>query len=324
LPPALRQAVEGLRLRGPLELTTALVIDPPENGGPPLVWWDGTLRLRDGGLRPGVELTGVTGEASCSGLFDGQRLRELEGNLFLQRATALGQPLTNVSAQLAVWKEWPDVLRVQNLKANLFGGTVGGEARLDLTAGLKYDVVLRALQVRLEQFGRHNLGGKADMEGPASASLHLAGEGADLEGLRGKGLVEVRQGKLYKLPLLLDLLKAFGLHTPDGTAFEQARVAFDIDGPKLLISDLDLVGNAVSLRGHGSMGLDGKNVNLDIHADWARVGKILPPGLSEGPRWLSDQLLTIKVRGDLGDVRLERELVPVVSVPVKRLMGGGR
>ena len=50
------------------------------------------------------------------------------------------------------------------------------------------------------------------------------------------GTIEVRNGKLYKLPLLLDLLKWLGLRQPDRTAFEDVRVRFGIDGDRILSS----------------------------------------------------------------------------------------
>src|SRR5205807_5039596 len=167
----------------------------------------------------------------------------------------------------------------------------------------------------LEEFGRHNFGGNADMQGPVCAALHLMGEGRDIGGLKGHGRVFVRDAKMYKLPALLDLIKAFGLRLPDRTAFDQASATFAIDGPQMRVEQLDLVGNAISLRGQGTANLDGSNLNLDFNADWARLGQFLPEGVTEIPRAISDQLLKVKVRGRVGDVRFEKEFVPGVTGP---------
>src|SRR5262249_11783624 len=150
----------------------------------------------------------------------------------------------------------------------------------------------------------------ADVSGAAEAALSLYGEGGDVSSLRGGGNLEVRNGKLYKLPLLLDLLKWLGLQRPDRTAFEDVRVRFGIDGDRVIVQDLDLVGNAISLRGQGTVGLYGDNLNLDLNTDWARLGQLLPPGISAWPRSLSDMLLKIRVRGSVRDIRFEQELVP--------------
>ena len=41
-----------------------------------------------------------------------------------------------------------------------------------------------------------------------------------------------------QLPLLLDVIKAFGLRMPDRTAFEEAHALFAIEGPQVRISKL--------------------------------------------------------------------------------------
>jgi hypothetical protein len=110
---------------------------------------------------------------------------------------------------------------------------------------------------------------------------------------------------------------------PDGTAFEQAHMVFAVEGPQVHVQQLNLLGNAVSLRGQGTVYLDGSNVNLDFHADWGRFP--LPDPIQEIPRALSAQLLKIKMRGSLGKggkVRFEPELVPGVVEPLKRALAG--
>src|SRR5439155_15082335 len=135
----------------------------------------------------------------------------------------------------------------------------------------RYELVLNASQVQLEKLGAHNLGKGAELTGQANGGIYLSGEGSDLEGLKGHGRVDVPAGKLYRLPLLLDLLKWLGLRLPDRTAFEQAHAEFAIDGERVKINQLDLFGNAISVRGQGTMKLDGSDLNLDLNADWGRI-----------------------------------------------------
>ena len=339
LPPVLRDALETSRLRQPVVLSARqLVLDqPPEAGLRPTVYWDGTLELDHASLQAGVECSGLTGKVSCQGLYNGQQLDSVAGNVFLQEATVLGQPLRGVHIPLAVWKKSPDILRLPNMKAQFFGGTLGGEARIEFGSIFRYEVVLRAAHVELERFGRHNFkpaavppagmrgaaaSSSAELSGLATAALHLTGEGTDPNGLKGSGRLDVPSGKLYRLPLLLDLLKWLGLRLPDRTAFEQAHATFAIDGPRVQISELDLLGSAVSVRGQGSMKLDGSDLNIDLNADWGRLAPLLPSPISDLSRGISNQLLKIKVRGKVGEVRFEKELVPVVTEPAKRILNG--
>src|SRR2546423_203761 len=82
----------------------------------------------------------------------------------------------------------------------------GGEGRVEFGQGPRYDLTLKALRIDLAEFARHNaFGADAQVKGLASAAVHLAGEGGDVSGLKGDGRIDVPDGKLYRLPLQLDL-----------------------------------------------------------------------------------------------------------------------
>jgi hypothetical protein len=324
LGPLLRRGLEPLQFRKPLDVEMAkLTLDAPAAPGEAMkIWWDGGATLRKQAFQAGVEINDVDGVIWCQGHHNGRQLERVSGHAVLERATILGQPFTQLKGRIETVPETPDILSLYDLKANLFGGDVGGEARFTFSSPMRYEVTLKALGVQLEQFGRHNqLGSDAQLQGPASAQLHLTGEGTDLSGLRGNGDIQVARGKMYKLPLLLDLLKAISLRLPDGTAFEQARMIFGIEGPQMRVHAIDLFGNAISLRGQGTVNLDGSNVNLDFSADWGRVPQMLPPGISDISQAFSDQLFKIKMRGKISSPRFEKELIPGVVDPIKKALG---
>ncbi|HTU20674.1 MAG TPA: AsmA-like C-terminal region-containing protein [Gemmataceae bacterium] len=324
LHPSLRRGVEPLQLCKPLDVKTSLVLDEPALPGEPMkIWWDGGVSLKKQVFQAGVEISDVDGVIWCRGHHNGRQIEGLKGNAVLERASILGQPFTGLQGRLEVAPETPDILSLYDLKANLFGGFVGGEARFTFSSPPRYEVKLDALRVKLEEFGKHNqLGPDAQLQGPARASLHLTGEGTDLSGLRGNGRVEVAHGKMYRLPLLLDLLKAFGLRVPDRTAFEQARMIFGIEGPQMRVHELDLIGNAISLRGQGTLNLDGSNLNLDFSADWGHMPQMLPHPVSDFSQAISDQLFKIKLRGKIASPHFEKELIPGVVEPIKKVLRG--
>jgi hypothetical protein len=306
----------------PVNLATELVIkQPPAPGARPTVYWDATLALKDTELETGPRWSNVTGTVSCRGLHNGQQVEEVVGNVFLEKATILDQPMHNVHVPIMVWKDSPDTIRLPDVKADLFGGTVDGQGRVELGSSFQYEMVLNASRIQLEQLGGQNFR-SAEMSGMANATLHLRGDGADLEGVKGNGRLDVPAGKMYRLPLLLDLLKWLGLRLPDRTAFEQAHAVFRIEGPRLHIDELDLAGSAVSVHGQGGMKLDGSEVKLDLNADWGRLWPLLPPGVNTITREVSHQLLKIKVRGKVSELKFEQELVPAVSEPIKKIWNG--
>jgi hypothetical protein len=323
LPASLARLTRVLKLSEPVNLSTELVVSQPATiGTRPTVYWDATLGLKDTTLETGPQWSKVSGVISCQGVHNGMQLEDVVGNVFLERATVFNQPLRNVHLPLIIWKEQPDILRLPDIKADLFGGTLDGQGRIEFGSIFRYEMLLNASHVQLEQLGRHNFGQTAELSGLANAALHVVGEGAELDGLKGNGQLEVPSGKMYRLPLLLDLLKWLGLRLPDRTAFEQARATFKIEGPRLHLSKLDLYGSALSVRGQGSMKLDGSDVNLDLNADWGRLSQLLPSAVNSLSSKLSDQLLRVKVRGKVGELKFEQELVPIVTDPLKRIWNG--
>jgi hypothetical protein len=329
LPEPLRKGMEPLGMTEPLVVQTELTIDAPGGTtGPLKVWWDGSARLSGAHFRTGIEATDATGEVACKGHFDGQLLHGLSGNVYFERAKFLGQPLTNLSARIEVQPTTPESLRLRQLKADVFGGTVGGEALVRLGPVFGYELWLEALRIQLDQFGKHNLGpaaSQAQLSGPARAALYLQGEGTDLLGLKGMGQVDVADGRMGRLPLLLGLLKAFGLRVPDRTAFEKAHLGFTIEGPQIQVRHLDLLGNAINLHGEGTVDLDGANLNLDFSATPGEFVWV-PPGLDPAVEAIYGQILRIKMRGQINKpngVRFEKELVPAVAEPIRKAMGKG-
>jgi len=100
-------------------------------------------------------------------------------------------------------------------------------------------------------------------------------------------------------------------------------MVFSIEGPQMRVQQLDLLGHAVSLRGAGTVDLDGSNLALDFSATPGRPLGVLPGAVDVLPQMISEQLLKIKMRGKLGQggqVRFEKELMPGVVEPLKRLV----
>jgi hypothetical protein len=321
LPPVLRQSCETLQLHDPVAFQTRLTIETAGPGTLPVVFWDGKLAFTDASLLAGVPIRHIRGEAACRGRCDGQQLQGLVGNIAFSQATIFNQPFRDLQTEIEVRKETPNILAFNGIHARFFGGEVYGPVRIEFGPPLRYEMNLTAAQVRLEEMGRHNLGNEgAQWSGLAGARLHLTGQGQQVADLEGQGTIDVPNGRLYNLPLFLDLLKFLGLRLPDGTAFEEAHVVFAIHGLRVAVSRLDLFGNAISLRGQGEMNLDGTDINLDFYAVWARILQYLPPIIKDIPPLVSQQLLKIKMRGRINDVHFTKEPVPVIVEPLRELL----
>jgi hypothetical protein len=331
LPSALQSVCRSLEPEGTLavDLDRLVVDHPPELPGPaepPVVYWDGRVRFADASLKTGVAWTGVSGVVASEGRYRGQVLDGVNGHIALDKATIFSQPLARLHADAWVLAEHPHEMRLRLGRAQLFGGQMSGEAHVAFGAGLQYEVDLKAIGVRLEDVARHNrIGSNAKMNGLAKAELYLTGTGYGVDELGGGGNIHIPDGKIYNLPLALDLLKVTHLHAPDGTAFEEAHAEFKIRGKRIEVHRLDLLGSAVNLGGKGEMDLDGSNLAMDVYAVWGHLAQILPPGLREVPPWLSKNLLLLHARGKLGgSMEVRPEIVPVVVDPVRKLVDYAR
>jgi hypothetical protein len=324
LPPALKALCTALDLKDKFTAQTRLVVaQAAEPGSPPDIWWDGQMWLTKAHVQAGVPFEDVTGCLGCVGRHNGLRMLGLVGNLLLERASLYGQPFRQAHSRLEIKEQTPDVLTL-GLKAPIFGGDVSGEARLEMGSTLRYEVNLYASQIRLEEFGRHNLGpNPPQLKGLAEGRLYLTGQGSGVQSLEGNGSLDVPKGWLYKLPLLLDLIKFLGLRWPDQTAFEEAHATFGLHGDRVTVNRLDLLGAAVSRWGKGEAKLDGTDLQLDFYPGWARVEQVLPPVIRSLPPAISKNLLKIEVRGKVGsqpgDLQFHKKLVPMLVDPLLQM-----
>jgi hypothetical protein len=308
-----------------------LVIDhPPELPGPakpPVVYWDGRVTFADATLHTGVAWTGVTGQIASQGRYRGQLFDGVKGHISLAQATVFNQPLAGLEAEASIIPEQPNVLRLGLGRGQLYGGRLSGEGRVEFGAGLDYKIDLKAIGVRLEDIARQNhIGKNAQLNGLAKAELYLHGTGNGANELEGGGNVHVPNGRMYNLPLVLDLMKPItALHVPDGTAFEEAHAEFQIHGKQVQVQRLDLLGSAISLGGKGEMDLDGSHLAMDFYAVWGHVAQMLPAGVRDVPSWLSKNLLLLEARGQLGgQMTVRPKPVPALVDPVRQLVDRAR
>jgi hypothetical protein len=213
----------------------------------------------------------------------------------------------------------PEVLQVEGLMAEFCGGKVYGPMRIEFGPTVRYSTKLTASDIDVREFARLNFDQPDDVSGKATVRLYLDGKGSETENLKGKGILEVPNAKLYNLPPFVGLLKFLGLRLPDRTAFDEAYAAFDIGGGRLQFTQLKALGDAFSLEGKGDMKLDGTDLDMEFNVGWARMAQALP-GFNYFQTALSKQLFKLKVRGEVGKVSYTKEPIPVILDPLKGLL----
>jgi hypothetical protein len=296
------------------------------------VFWDAELKLFGASLDTGVAWEEVYGAVACRGRYEGTHVGAVRGNVWLDRALVSRMPVTGARCQVKADAQLPDPARpgqylpttLQLLAATggLFKGELGGQARVVLTDPIRYEVWLTVTDAQLDEVARHyKLGSDADLKGVAQAQLLIYNRPDPKTGrlvTEGSGKLDVPAGRMYNLPVMLDLVKVFKLQTPDKTAFEQAHAVFRIQGDRLKVDQLDLIGKAICVGGSGELDLAGDYVKFEFYTVWSQVLKqMINTPVGDVTAFLSKNLFTIKVVRENGELKNKPEAVPLVTEPAK-------
>ncbi len=317
LPALVRTVFETLAPDQPIRIVTDVTMDSPGPGGRTTYEWDGHVAFANSRVNCGLELSGVTGLIGCRGAHDGARLKA-SGNIQLDEATLVRQELKNVQGKMEITDA---ALAIPGLQAEVLGGKIYGPLRIDFGPPLRYQLDLTGSQLDMEKFARRTLDRSGQVRGQAFARLKLAGQGADLSKLRGEGWIKVPDGRLYDLPLILDLLTFLSGRVPKGAAFQEAFAQVSIAGEQMTVSQLTLVGDALSLRGQGQMKIDGRDIDLEMYfLPLGRAMPLLPPVIDRIPPAVSKQLMKVYVQGSLEKANPRIEPVPLLVEPAKEFL----
>jgi hypothetical protein len=290
----------------------------------PTIYWDGSITMDGVSTQMGVSWEDVHGKFASWGQYRGDRLGVVRANLDIARALLSRQPVESVRAKLWVDPKQPDLLQLSTVTGKFYGGDVGGQGWVVMQSPVRYALNLQATRIQLPEIARHyQLGPKVHLEGVATAQLYLHNKIDERTGMpfvEGAGTVDVPSGKLLNLPALLNLIKVAKLHMPDEVGFEEAHLMFGLKGKKIKFTQLDLIGNAISLGGEGEMNVDGTEVNLAFYPVWTKMKELfsLPGALSAQ---VSRNVFNVRVTGQLdGKLDYKPEPVPVLVEPIRRVL----
>jgi hypothetical protein len=309
---------------------------PPADAKPdPVLYWDAELKLFGASFDTGVPWEDVYGSVGTRGRYEGTHLGAVRGNVWLDRATVSRLPVSSARCQLRVDPQQPDparpgqfqppVLQFLNATGDVFHGELVGQARVALTDPPRYEVWASVSNAQLDEAARHyKLGSDADLKGIAQAQLLLFNRPDPKTGqlvVEGSGKIEVPTGRMYNLPILLDLVKVLKLQTPDKTAFEQAQAVFRIQGDRVKVEQIDLIGKAVCVGGSGELDTSGEYVKFEFYTVWSQVLKqLINTPVGDLTAFLSKNLFVIKMTRENGELKYKPEAVPLVTEPTKAVI----
>lgn len=264
LPARLRQQWTEVKPSGEMDLEfRKLVIDSP-HGGTATWEFEGNAAMRNFAMSVGPQLSGVFGTIEAAGKVGADL--SIEGRTALSRVDVDGRRLAGAIADLRR-DPGSSLLRVENMFAHLYGGTVVGYCQVDYGSEVPaYSVSLDIRDVSLDRFlnAEPSPGSKPiQAKGLLSAKLSLSGESDKPATRRGGGSIAIREAQVFKIPLLLAILQVIHL-TVDDNAFHDATATFALEGAELVLSEIDMRGNALSLVGAGRVDTPTQKLDLTL------------------------------------------------------------
>ena len=140
--------------------------------------------------------------------------------------------------------------------------------------------------------------------------------------MEGTGKIDVPTGRMYNLPVLLDLVKVLKLQAPDKTAFEEAHAVFRIQGDRIKVDQVDLIGKAMCLGGAGELDTERRVREVRVlhglcRRCWRRWSNTPVGDLTA---FLSKNLFKIKMTRENGELKYKPEPVPLVTEPARAVV----
>jgi len=341
LPQAMQDVVEILNptgrfsFQGPVKL-----YGDPQRGGLVGATWDLQLLLAGCSMNAGLRLEDIHGRVQLAGRWT-PKATELNGQLELDALNVWGNYLlTKIrgplslkegvfvagSAQVVTPSATGTTPRV-TIQERITAEAFDGEATLDAVVDLnntepEYRAHLELNGGSLEKYALRHLRGFSNVRGLMNGWMDLRGRGVAARGLTGEGQLQISPAALYELPVFLQIFQLPQFAPIDRTAFNYANFTFRIDNERFNFQAIDLVGNALSLRGRGMIRFDGA-VLLDFFTMQPR-NPVRVPGLRElvgVVGMVSQGWVAVEVRGPIGAPVARVVPFPAVDEAMQQFLG---
>ena len=338
LPTRLREIVDTIdprkgkiSLAGMLEFRGTGVTTDPVSAA-----WDLETIYSGASVSTGIDLDNLQGVIATRGTWDGEMV-DASGQIALDSLTFKGHQLTQIRGPIKITgtqlilghklavdgvtdAERPEAGdRSKRLTANFIGGTIILDSIAVLEQKTSYRVRLLLESGKLENYARLYLPGRNKLMGMMNGWLDLSGTGTNSQRLTGRGQLLIAPAALYELPVVLAIFRTVFQGTPDTTAFRNAFFEFDVGGGQFQFRKIDLIGDSVSLRGHGYVRFDGP-LSLDFYSTAGR-NQVPIPLLRDVLRESTSGMWGVHVRGTLTDPKADVEAAPRFNNALRQFLG---
>lgn len=292
--------------------------------------WDLRVNMSQANMQLGVPIKNVFGAVQLTGLYDGKTFN-CDGELDIDSLTVFDTQVTKVSGPLRIEndrvlvgvfasenKTEPAVnISPINLSKSgavygtLHGGRIELDAQLDTAHQNEFYIEARLKDSCLATACRELAPHLENVEGHSFAEIRLRGNGSGTHSHRGIGNMQLRDARIYELPVFLSLLKILNVRQPSRTAFDSGNIDFSVHGETLVLDRMEFNGDVISLIGNGQINQD-LDINLDFYSVMGR-NNINIPFITKLIQASSQQVFHINVDGKLNDPQTHRRGLPKLA-----------
>lgn len=137
---------------------------------------------------------------------------------------------------------------------------------------------------------------------------------------RGIGHLQVANGRVLKLPLLVPLIEVSNLALPMGEQLDLARARFYLFNDQITFEELSVLSRSIELIGYGTLHVPDQQLDLRVTSRSNTRIPLLSP-VFEG---LRDELVTIRVQGTLGEPDISTNPLTNTRAAIATLFGRER
>ena len=237
---------------------------------------EGSVIVRAAKLNIGFGTKTVTGKIAGTAKRNGQGLA-LDATANLDSIQVGNHRVTDVRAKLQKSSK-STIINVSDLEARSHGGAMSGVAQVDLTDPLAYGISLSVIDVKLDELfyppGTLRPEGQSVVPGLLDGRIELIDTSVGGTSRQASGVLRISGAKLYKLPILLDVLTVMYLTLPGDAAFEEGEFLYHLRGNKLNFQEIYLRGSKLSVVGSGTMEMDTQKIKLTFISSPGRLPRL--------------------------------------------------
>ena len=338
-PPGLRQSTQtATRYSDDFSLNQPLTSSIPRQPPSSSMAWDLRFDMNQAKMHVGVPVENVSGGVKLVGIYDGKNA-ECRGDLQIDSMTVYDAQITKIrgpiwldnehasAGQFARSQTARSSININNdleggaelnsVTGQMHQGTINFDAKL--SSGSNHEYFVQAtlndgcLATACREFGSS----LENVEGHSFAAVRLTGDYSGIHSRRGEGLIQLRDAKIYELPVFLSLLKILNVRQVSRTAFDSSNIEFTVQGDQIQFSRMEFLGDAISLIGNGTMNL-AREIDLNFYSVMGR-NRINIPLISDLYRTGIQKILWINVDGSLDNPQTHRHVLSGLNDSLQQL-----